>query len=328
MALIVVTVSGTTVVVGDNDVVLIDIPGGGEVTIVAEPGGDVEKVNIKFVGDSEADTLNVDLSTFSADDLQITIKNYDPTDTINLEGAFNQYVDPDNVDEFQFEYFGVGGTSYSGYVEAKDGGEKDFTADPSPIVICFVKGTEIETANGIKTIETLQIGDLVRTSDAGLIPVLWLGQSDIGGLDLRRWSNLRPVRIKANAFGQGAPYKDVVLSANHRILVSGARAELLFGESEVLVPVKSLVDGVTILNEFPYSGVSYFHLLLEGHHIVETSGLLSESLFLGDQSLLAVSEQAQEDLIATLTKADWRKQEKVTAVRPFVKAKLARCLAA
>ena len=109
MALIVVTVTGTTVVVGDNDVVRIDIPGGGEVTIVAEPGGNVDKVNIKFVDDSQADTLNIDLSTFSEPDLQITIKNYDPSDKINLDGAFNQYVDPDDVDEFQFEYYGVGG---------------------------------------------------------------------------------------------------------------------------------------------------------------------------------------------------------------------------
>ena len=41
MAIITVTESGTTVVVGDNDVVFINIPGGGEVTIVAEPGGDI-----------------------------------------------------------------------------------------------------------------------------------------------------------------------------------------------------------------------------------------------------------------------------------------------
>jgi hypothetical protein len=328
VALIVVTVTGTTVVVGDNDVVRIDIPGGGEVTIVAEPGGNVDKVNIKFVDDSQADTLNIDLSTFSEPDLQITIKNYDPSDKINLDGAFNQYVDPDDVDEFQFEYYGVGGTAYTGYVEAKDGGEKDFTANPAPIIICFAKGTEIETANGIKNIETLKVDDLVWTSDAGLVPILWLGQSEINGLELRRWEHLRPVRVKAHAFGQGSPSKDVVLSPNHRVLISGPNSELLFGESEVLVPVKSLVDGVTIQNELPFSGVTYFHLLLEGHHLVNTSGLLSESLFVGDQSMLAVTEQAQDDLVATLSEDDWQKQAEMTAIRPLVKARLARCLAA
>ena len=328
MALITVTITGTTVVVGDNDVVVIDIPGDGEVTIVAEPGGAVQKVNIKFVGDSESDTLNVDLSTFSEDDLQITIKDYDPTDVINLDGAFNQYVDPDDVDEFQFDYIGADGSTYSGYAEAKDGGEKDLTANSSPIVICFAKGTEIETESGIKTIETLQVGDLVHTLDAGLVPVIWLGRSDVGGFELRRWEHLRPVRVKANAFGKGQPWKDVVLSPNHRVLVSGSRAELLFGESEILVPVKALVDGKTIQYELPFSSVSYFHLLLEGHHIVRTCGLLSESLFVGDQSLLAVSEQAKEDLFATLTEADWQRQAELGAIRPLVQARLARCLAA
>jgi hypothetical protein len=136
------------------------------------------------------------------------------------------------------------------------------------------------------------------------------------------------VRVKAHAFEQDSPSKDVVLSPNHRVLISGPNSELLFGESEVLVPVKSLVDDLTIQNELPFSGVTYFHLLLEGHHLVDTSGLLSESLFVGDQSMLAVTEQAQDDLVATLSEDDWQKQAEVTAIRPLVKARLARCLAA
>ena len=69
-------------------------------------------------------------------------------------------------------------------------------------------------------------------------------------------------------------------------------------------------------------------LLLEGHHLVNTSGLLSESLFVGDQSMLAVTEQAQDDLVATLSEDDRQKQAEMTAIRPLVKARLARCLAA
>lgn len=328
MALITVTVSGTTVVVGDNDVVKINIPGGGEVTIVAQPGGNVSKVNVQFIGDSESDTLNIDLSTFSEDDLQITIKQYDPTDVINLIGAFNQYVDPDDIDEFQFDYVGSDGETHSAYVEAKDGGEKDFTTDPPPIIICFAKGTEIETSEGLKAIETLKVGDLVWTSDAGMVPIQWLGQTDISGLKMRRWSHLRPVRVKANAFGPGQPCKDVVLSPNHRVLIAGAEVELLFGEAEVLVPVKALINGITVQHDVAFSGVSYFHLLLEGHHIVDTCGLLSESLFLGDQSLQVVSEQARKDLNSTLSVENWHRQTEQCAIKPLVRARLARCLAA
>jgi hypothetical protein len=56
---------------------------------------------------------------------------------------------------------------------------------------------------------------------------------------MQRWENLTPVRVKTNAFGPGCPKKDIVLSANHRVLVTGAQAELYFGEDEVLVAIKS-----------------------------------------------------------------------------------------
>tara|TARA_R110002110_G_scaffold326259_1_gene538098 strand:- start:585 stop:1571 length:987 start_codon:yes stop_codon:yes gene_type:complete len=328
MAKITVTESGTTIVVGKNDKVFIDIPGGGVVTIIADPNDNVDKFEIKFRDDSESDTVNIDLSTFSEDGLHIDIKDYDPADVINLQGAFNRYVDPDEEDEFQFEYVGSGGQTHSAFVHAKDGGEKDFTTDPPPIIICFAKGTEIETNEGARAIETLCIGDLVRTIDAGYVPVKWLGQTHLEASELRRWENLIPVRVKRNAFGPGRPRKDVVLSPNHRVLVTGSLAELCFGESEVLVPIKALIDGKTVHKDVKYSGVAYFHLLLEGHHIVETSGLLSESLFLGDQSMLVVSEHANLDLRLALTEPEWQRHAAEKAVRPLVRARIGQCLAA
>ena len=328
MAQITVTQSGTTIVVGQNDKVFIDIPGGGVVTIIADPNDNVDKFEIKFRDDSESDTANIDLSTFSEDGLHIDIKNYDPTDVVNLQGAFNRFVDPANVDEFTFDYIGSDGQTYSGFVHAKDGGEKDFTSDPPPIIICFAKGTEIETSEGVRAIETLRVGDLVRTLDAGYVPVKWLGKTDLKASEMLRWQNLIPVRVKRNAFGPRCPRNDVVLSPNHRVLITGSRAELYFGEPEVLVPIKALINGVTIQQEAANSGVSYFHLLLEGHHIVDTSGLLSESLFLGDQSVLAVSESAEQDLRLALTEFEWQQHAAEISVRPLLRARLARCLAA
>lgn len=328
MARITVTQSGTTIVVGQNDKIFIDIPGGGVVTIVADPNDNVDKFEIKFRDDSEADTVNIDLSTFSEDDLHIDIKDYDPSDVINLQGAFNRYVDPDEVDEFTFDYIGSDGQTRSAFVHAKDGGEKDFTTDPSPIIICFAKGTVIETDCGGRAIETLSVGDLVRTVDAGCVPVKWLGQTDVEASEMRRWDSLMPVRVKQNAFGPGCPRKDVVLSPNHRVLVTGSRAELYFGESEVLVPVKALIDGKNVRNDLECSRVSYFHLLLEGHHIVDTCGLLSESLYLGDQSMRAIFECAQQNLQSALTEAEWQRHATERAVRPLLRARLGQCLAA
>lgn len=328
MATIKVTQSGTTVVLGKDDTLEINIPGGGTVTVVADPTENVDKIKIEFINDSQADTVIIDLSTFSQDDLHIDIFDYDPSDTIRLVGAFNRYVDPKEEDEYTFDYIGADGQTYSGYVHAKDKNEKDFTAPDSPIIICFAKGTEIETRRGFRAVETLHIGDAVRTVDAGFVPLRWLGRTDLGALDLRRWANLRPVRVKRDAFGPGCPEKDVVLSPNHRVLVSGWQAELCFAESEVLVPIKSLVNGTTIQQVTACSEVSYFHLLLDSHQIVNTSGLLSESLFLGDQSMLAVSEHMHQDLRAVLSEAEWQRHSSAMPVRPLIRARVAQCLAA
>ena len=247
MATITVTVTGTTVMVGDGDTVIIDIPGGGEVTIIADPNDNVDKVKIEFVNDSEADTVNIDLSTFSEDDLHIDIKDYDPTDSIHIQGAFNRYVDPDDVDEYSFEYVGADGETYTGFVHAKDKDEDDFTAADPPIIICFGKGTLIETGIGCVPVEDLRIGDFVETADNGPALIRWIGKTTLDTLALTRAPHLRPVLVRRDALGVGCPMQDLVLSPNHRVLISDWRAQIFFGEDEVLVPIKSLIDGKSIL---------------------------------------------------------------------------------
>lgn len=329
MAKITVTQPGTTVVVSDGDKVFIDIPGGGDVFIVADPNDNVDKFEINFNNDDNlADSVSIDLSTFSENDLHIDIKGYDPSDEINVIGAFNRFVDPNDVDEFTFDYIGADGQTYSGYVHAKDGGEKDFLAEPPPIVICFGKGTEIETIEGPKPVEKLAPGDLVLTLDSGVVPVRWIGHSRLGRPELESWPNLQPVRVRRGAFGAGRPSRDVILSPNHRVLVRGWRAELHFGEPEVLVPVKALIDGDKIRSEAGCEAVDYYHLLLETHQIVYANGLMSESLFLGDQSMRALSQKAASDLRAALTQEQWHALRRLSTVRPAVRASIARCIAA
>ena len=93
MANIVVTQSGTTVAVKNGDRVVIDIPGGGDVTIVAA-NANTRNFQVEFTDDTLADTLLVDLSTFSKDGLQILARDYDPTDRITLIGKTSGGIAP------------------------------------------------------------------------------------------------------------------------------------------------------------------------------------------------------------------------------------------
>jgi len=53
---------------------------------------------------------------------------------------------------------------------------------------------------------------------------------------------LAPVRLRPGVLT--GLERDLVVSPQHRVMFNGYRAELLFGEREVLVPARHLVDGV------------------------------------------------------------------------------------
>lgn len=294
--IVVVTQPNTIVYVSNNDIIEIDIPGGGSITIKAAPGEVVDRFTIHFKGDDQADTANIDLATFSQDNLEINIQHYDPSDTVALIGGFNKGVDPVNEDEFTFSYIGATGNTFNGLIHAKDGGESDFNADPSPIAICFAQGTIIETDLGPRPVESILEDDLVVTHCHGLQPVRWVGRRHLDSLDLARHPQLCPVVVKAGALGDNIPYADLRLSPQHRLHMSDWRAELLFGESEVLVAVKHLVNDTSIYIDRDAASVCYYHLLLDQHEILTANGAPAESLHPGDMALDAIGTDAQSEV--------------------------------
>ncbi|UYV37328.1 Hint domain-containing protein [Rhodobacteraceae bacterium D3-12] len=136
--------------------------------------------------------------------------------------------------------------------------------------ICFTPGTLIDTPEGARRIETLCVGDAVLTRDHGAQPIRWIGAQSICGKD-----EFAPVRFETGAVGNDAP---LVVSPNHRVLVSGWQAELFCGVDEVLVAAKHLVNGLTV-RIVPCETVTYLHLLCDAHEIVSAHGVWSESLY-------------------------------------------------
>ena len=86
------------------------------------------------------------------------------------------------------------------------------------------------------------------------------------------------------------------MSPQHRILITGWQAELLFGEDEVLVPAISLVNGTTVTQD-PCDIVRYIHLLFDRHQLVTTSGLISESFFPGQEGLAGLGSDTRDELL-------------------------------
>jgi len=155
--------------------------------------------------------------------------------------------------------------------------------------VCFASGTLIETPMGPQAIETLKAGDMVNTVDEGPQRIRWIGGTQTAGVGANA-----PVRIRRGAIGN---VRDLWVSQNHRVLITGARAELLFGEAQVLVAAKHLVNDNTI-RIIPCETIEYWHFLFDQHQIVFAEASPVESLYPGQQSLEAVTPVERDEIVA------------------------------
>lgn len=169
--------------------------------------------------------------------------------------------------------------------------------DDVSMLVCFVAGTIIETATGPVPVEDLRLGDLIWTKDAALQPLRWIGKRRIAIADLIANPALRPVIFDPGALGEARPDRLMELSPQHRLCLGGWKTELHFGEGEVLVPAGALINGTTIRQETPAKDVTYVHFLLDGHQIVRSNGVLSESFFPTELSLTGLDRAACAELI-------------------------------
>ncbi|MFV2038396.1 MAG: Hint domain-containing protein, partial [Paracoccaceae bacterium] len=103
-----------------------------------------------------------------------------------------------------------------------------------------------------------------------------------------------PVRFAKGAIGNEGP---LAVSPQHRVVVSGWKAEMMTGDAEVLVAAIDLVNGgdITQRNE---GEIEYFHLMFDVHQIIYANGAACESLFVGQQGLSWLSAAARRELSA------------------------------
>lgn len=184
-------------------------------------------------------------------------------------------------------------------------------------IVCFLAGTRIDTATGPRPVETLQVGDLVWTLDAGMQPLSWVGQRRVGATD-----RFAPIRIAPGALGNDAP---LLVSPQHRILVRGWQAELLFGEAEVLVAACHLTNGDTITRA-PRPQAHYCHIMFDRHHIVRSNGALTESFYPGPQAMSAIERDARDEVLALFPELSQTPAAFGPLARPSPTGREARCL--
>ena len=193
-------------------------------------------------------------------------------------------------------------------------------------LICFTPGTFIETVHGPRTIEDLTEGDLVLTADAGPQAIRHISKTTLSAQRLADRPEFRPVRIAAGSLGNGLPDRDLVVSPQHRLLLGGWRAELLFGNREVLAPAKGLLNDTSILRETAPQAVTYIHLGLDAHNIIWANGSATESLHAGMISKEIMSSAAREELFAVFPELRADPQNWGPPARPAIRVSETRVL--
>ena len=195
-------------------------------------------------------------------------------------------------------------------------------------VPCFTPGTLILTLRGARPVEALKPGDRVLTRDSGYLPLRWVGRRHLGRDLLAADPALRPVLIRAGALGAGLPARDMMVSRQHRMLVRGPRAELLFGEGEVLVRALHLL-GLPGIEEADVAEVTYLHILFDRHEIVMADGAWTESFQPGDHALGGLDADQRAELLAIFPElATTEGTAAFEAARPTLRAHEARALLA
>ena len=290
-----------------------DILRGGAGADTISGGDDADTIYVDFVGDGYGDTIDGGEGGLDADRLDLTGSR--PTD-----GKLR-------VTYTSADANGNGQNGYVTYYDAAGNVVGTLTfRNIETVTPCFTPGTRIDTIEGPLAVEDLRPGDLVLTRDNGFQPVRWVGRRLLGCDELRAAPSLCPVRIAPGALGRGLPERGLVVSPQHRVLLSGSTVELMFGEGEVLAPALHLVGrpGIARAGMNP---VTYVHIMFDRHEIVCSEGAWTESYQPGLRTLVAMPDPQRDELLRLFPELiDAAGQVDYPAARPSLKAHEVRAL--
>jgi len=120
---------------------------------------------------------------------------------------------------------------------------------------------------GEASVENLEIGNLITTTDGRAVPVKWVGRQTMH--KWRHGAHMQPVRIRAGALGGGLPHSDLTVTADHGMVLDGYvinASALVNGDRNDFVPMAELEDSFTV-----------YHIETEAHDVILANGAPSET---------------------------------------------------
>ena len=133
------------------------------------------------------------------------------------------------------------------------------------------------------------------TQDDGAQPLRWIGHRRVAAI-----GDFAPIQIAANTFGR---HRALLLSPLHRVLIRDSLAELLFGEREVLIAARDLVNDRSV-RRIEGGMVDYVHILFDRHQVVFSEGLATESFLPGPQTTRSFESEIVAEICTLFPEID------------------------
>jgi hypothetical protein len=133
--------------------------------------------------------------------------------------------------------------------------------------LTFPRHTIVETRDGSKSIEKLQVGDEILTVENGWQAVRWVGSRMVEGQN-----EYAPILIEDGALGNTG---DLFLAPTSNIALRGRDVRNLIGDRFKSLPISEFTTGKNI-RSVPVTTVQYFHIGMDRPQIIFTEGLMVE----------------------------------------------------
>lgn len=145
-----------------------------------------------------------------------------------------------------------------------------FTSSGQATVGCFLAGTLINTVNGLVAVENINVGDQIIAVVDGkeeIRSVIWVGQNTVAvNTNASKDEANYPIRILKNTISDGVPFKDLLVTPEHCIVLDGQ-----------FIPARMLVNNGSIFYDTSITEYTYYHIETEQHSIITADGILTES---------------------------------------------------
>ncbi len=142
----------------------------------------------------------------------------------------------------------------------------------------FARGTLLDTDQGPVAVEDLHPGMRLMTAEFGASPLLWVGSITL----LPKINGQARVddcltRVMADTYGMSRPDCDFIAGPGGRILARSPHSDDTHKAKRMLIPVRDLANGMTVIEITPPRPVQVYHVCLKNHATLTAAGLEVES---------------------------------------------------